>query len=434
MGISGAELHIVADHQQRHAPGQQRAEDLRKHLLEFRVQTLGGLVQQQDLRLQQQHLGQRRTLLLAAGQIVGMAVQQRFQTAQAHHPGHPCLLLTPGQLAAGEDLKQILPDGLFHKQGLGILRQHPQRTGNHHIAPIGLFQSRQQLQRRGFAGAVAAQQRQKLAAAQRQVKPFHHVGTVLLIAEPGAGYGDHRLTFGVHRLRRQGLQGLPRGKVLQKVPTLPHGDGAGRVRRHRRPDPHGGGHGQKHPVSHGLQMAAGLCRRTGTQQPPLVHHRHNGGKGEGLLQPVLRQQNGGAQLPVDLAQHRQKVRRGDGVQLAGRLVQDQHVRLHGHDGGQIQQLLLPAGKLGHILVKPLLNTEKRRHLRHTAANGGGILSQTFQPEGQLVPHLIGDDLVLRGLLHKADAGSLGARIHLLQRRAAKQDAAGAHTVRRQRRL
>ena len=131
---------------------------------------------------------------------------------------------------------------------------------------------------------------------------------------------------------------------------------------------------------------------------------------------MFRQQNGGAQLTVDLPQHRQKVRRGDGVKLAGGLVQDQHVRLHGHDGGQIQKLLLAAGQFGDILIKPPLDAEKRRHLRHAAADGGGVLPQALQPEGQLVPHLVGDDLVLRGLLDKADAGGLGALIHVLQRR------------------
>ena len=149
---------------------------------------------------------------------------------------------------------------------------------------------------------------------------------------------------------------------------------------------------------------------------------------------MLRQHNGGAQLAVDLAQHRQKVRRGDGVKLAGRLVQNQHIRLHGHDGRQIQKLLLPAGQLRDTLIKPSLNAEKGCHFRHAAAYGGRILAQAFQPEGQLMPHLIGDDLVFRRLLHKADAGSLCTLVHLLQRRIAEANAARADTVRGQRRL
>ena len=149
---------------------------------------------------------------------------------------------------------------------------------------------------------------------------------------------------------------------------------------------------------------------------------------------MLRQQDGGAQLTVDLAQHRQKVRRGDGVKLAGGLVQDQHVRLHGHDGCQIQKLLLAAGQLRHVLMKPPLDAEKRRHLRHAAADGGGVLAQALQPESQLVPHLVSDDLVFRRLLHKADAGGLCPRVHVLQRRIPEQDAARPDAVRGQRRL
>ena len=42
-----------------------------------------------------------------------------------------------------------------------------------------------------------------------------------------------------------------------------------------------------------------------------------------------------------------------------------------------------------------------------------------------MPNLIGDDLIFRRLLHKADAGRLGPRVHLVQRRIPKEDAARA---------
>ena len=45
-------------------------------VLEGSVQALGGLVQQEDVRLQQQDFCQRRPLLLAPGQVVGMAIQK----------------------------------------------------------------------------------------------------------------------------------------------------------------------------------------------------------------------------------------------------------------------------------------------------------------------------------------------------------------------
>lgn len=283
MSVPGTKLHIVAHHQQRHALPKQRAENFRELLLKFRVEALGRLVQQQNFRLQKQHLGQRGPLLLAAGEIIGVAIQQRVQTAQLHHPGHPFGLLRLWQLAAGENFKQVLPDGFLYKQCLRVLGQHTQRARHRNIAPIGLFQPAQQLQCGAFARAVAAQQRQKLAPAQLEIKALDHVGTVLLIAEPSALYGDDRLTLRLLRLLWKRQQGLTGRELLQEIPPFPHGDGAGRVGLHRRPDAHGGRHSKEHPVAHGLEVPPHLRRRSGTQEPPAVHHRHGGGQWESFF-------------------------------------------------------------------------------------------------------------------------------------------------------
>lgn len=88
VGVLGAELDVVAHHQHRHAPAQQLPEHLGQGLLEFRVQTLGRLVQQQNVRVLQQQLRQRRPLLLPAGEVIGVAVQQRPQPAEGCHIGH----------------------------------------------------------------------------------------------------------------------------------------------------------------------------------------------------------------------------------------------------------------------------------------------------------------------------------------------------------
>ena len=106
------------------------------------------------------------------------------------------------------------------------------------------------------------------------------------------------------------------------------------------------------------QSASHLDGAAGTQQSPAVQNGGMGGKGQRLLQPVLRQEDGGTQLPVDASQRLQKVGGGDGIQLTGGLVQDQHLGLHDHDGRQTQKLLLAAGKLLHRLVEPVLNAEK----------------------------------------------------------------------------
>ncbi len=72
-------------------------------------------------------------------------------------------------------------------------------------------------------------------------------------------------------------------------------------------------------------------------QEPVCHGQH-------LVQPVLCDDNGGAQIPVDAAQSGQKVRGGDGVKLARGFVENQNLGLQDHHGRKIQQLLLSAGE------------------------------------------------------------------------------------------
>lgn len=155
-------------------------------------------------------------------------------------------------------------------------------------------------------------------------------------------------------------------------------------------------------------------------RPPL-HHHHPVGQGEGLLQPVLGEEDGGAQLPVDFGEGGEKLRGGDGVELGGGLVEHQHLGLHGHDRRQVQQLLLPAGEGVDVPVEPVLNAEKAGHLRHPAADLGGGQPQVFQPEGQFVPHLVGHQLGIGVLLHKADGAGGGAGVEPVDGGAAVED-------------
>ena len=277
------------------------------------------------------------------------------------------------------------------------------------------------MERCGLAGAVAAQQGQQLPLIHGEVQAPHHVRLLRLVAEPQALRRQHRAAAGVLLLRGQGAQGVRRLPAAQEVPALPDGDGSGVVAADGGPDPHGGGHGQKHAVAPAAQLAAYLRGGAGTQQAAAVQHGGVGGKGQRLLQPVLRQEDGGAQLAVDAAQRLQEVGGGDGVQLAGRLVQDQHTGLHHHDGGKAQQLLLAAGQLIHRLVEPALNAEERRHLRHAAADGGSIAAHALQPEGQLVPDLVRHHLMLRRLEDEADVRRLLPQGDIPQGRALKID-------------
>ena len=60
----------------------QRAENLTENLLELRVQALCWLVKEQNVRIQKQNFRQRRALLFAAREVVGMAVEQFCQLAE----------------------------------------------------------------------------------------------------------------------------------------------------------------------------------------------------------------------------------------------------------------------------------------------------------------------------------------------------------------
>ena len=149
---------------------------------------------------------------------------------------------------------------------------------------------------------------------------------------------------------------------------------------------------------------------------------------------MLGDDDGRAELGVDLAHGVEKIARGDGVQLARRLVKDQHLRLHRHDRGEIQKLLLPAGERGHVAVEPVLNAKVAGHLRHARAHGRLVAAKAFEPERQLVPDLVRDDLVVRVLHHKADLRGLVALGHLRKRRAAEENFAAALAVRREHRF
>ena len=135
---------------------------------------------------------------------------------------------------------------------------------------------------------------------------------------------------------------MVRGIVRQPVPPLPDGEGAGPVIGHRRPHPDRRRHGPEHGVACLPQPGDGLGRRSLAHQPPSVQHQQLVRHGQHLVQLMLRENDRGSKLPVDPLHRRQEIRGGNGVQLAGGLVQKQHPGLQDHGGGQVQKLLLPA--------------------------------------------------------------------------------------------
>ena len=159
-----------------------------------------------------------------------------------------------------------------------------------------------------------------------------------------------------------------------------------------------------------------------------IHDDNAIGDGENIFKAMLGHNYGGTQLTVYLTDGGDKVGSGNGVQLAGRLIKDQHRGLHSHNGGQIQQLLLSARKLGNILIEPRLNAEKAGHFSNAASDSGAIVAKALKAESQLVPHLIGNYLIFGALLDKADTRALLTLVNAVQRTSLEENFARAHSV------
>ena len=108
----------MAHHKDCHTGRLQRAQDLSEDLLELCIQALCRLVKQKNIRIQKQDFRQRRALLFAAREIVGMAVKQLRQLAEGHNLRQSVRF----PLCFREYFQQILADSRFHKQRLRILR------------------------------------------------------------------------------------------------------------------------------------------------------------------------------------------------------------------------------------------------------------------------------------------------------------------------
>ena len=134
--------------------------------------------------------------------------------------------------------------------------------------------------------------------------------------------------------------------------------------------------------------------------------------GKEFFQTVFCENDRCSQFPVDSGKHLKKFSGCQRIQLTGRLVQKQHLRLHNHDRSQVQHLLLTARQLPRRLVIPALNTEKGRHLRHPPSHHLIRKAEIFQTKRQLVPDHIRHNGLRRILLYKSDLGRTGQVIHL----------------------
>ena len=347
-------------------------------------------------------------------------------------------------------LLQVFPNGFLHKQALGILRQHSQGTAeelsglilfhrfseNFHLAPVGSADAADGPKGGGFTGTIAAYNGIQTACRNFGVDIPENIGAVFFIPEPQFFHGKGGIfDFSGHILHRDGRyqRCCPEG-TAQPVSAFPDRQGAIPFPMGTIEHPDRSRHSRKHIIFLFIQQFSDVSGGIVCNDTAAVHDDGPVCIGEDILQSVLRDDDGGAQFHIDLADRIQKIRCGNGIQLAGGFIQNQHLRLHGHDGSQVQQLLLTAGQVRYIPVKPVLDTEIAGHFRNSCTHCSLITPQRFQAKSQLVPDFVSNNLIIRILHHIADFHCLVPGRYLFQRNPIKEDLTGAAAVGRQHRL
>ena len=312
------------------------------------------------------------------------------------------------------------------------------RVGPHGAAHGG-EQTRQRQRERGLAGAVGPGQRERAAAAQGQLHAGHRRGEV-----PARGGVVHRAAAAPRpppgpQLPRRGLaaRDAQTGGAQQRCAVrpgaggpgsggTPGGTGTGACTGTR-----GGASGRtrgRHPAGHPHPRAAELVGR-GAEHParravvgdapvPAEHDDavHDlGPHGD----TVLHDHERGA-AAVEAGHHRvADLPHAGGVQVGGRLVEQQQPGAHGHGARERQALLLPAGQgRGGVVegeVQPHV-LERRAHPRPDLLPGH---REVLEAEGGVVPDPGQHHLGLGVLLHET-----GAAARLLRRHAVEQQLAG----------
>ena len=166
----------MADHDDRHPPGQKLIQNLSQLVLKGGVQALRRLVQQQHVRFQKQNFSQSGALLLPPGQVIGVAVQKIGHAAQGTYPLQ--------RLPVPAHVQQVLLHRLLQKQRPGVLGQQGRFSPPGHFSPLGAVQPCQQGQRSGFACTVPPQQGQKFSGVHGEGQALHDVPALPVIAEP----------------------------------------------------------------------------------------------------------------------------------------------------------------------------------------------------------------------------------------------------------
>ncbi len=179
-----------------------------------------------------------------------------------------------------------------------------------------------------------------------------------------------------------------------------------------------------------IQRPRGEARERHRVRASVTQFHGVGGVGGHRLRSVRRHHHGDAKLAVHAEKRMQEVLLGHWVQLGGGFVEQQQARLHRQRAGQRDHLLLAARKPVDGTAEPRLDAEEVRHLGHAPAHRILRHAEVLQAEGQLVPHGIAHDLVLRALRHVTRGGGRLAHVETVHGAAEQGERSRALACRR----
>ena len=390
------------------------------------VEVVGGLVEQQHVGSRGDQRGQSQTGLLTAGKHVSRF--HRVVTGEQERAENRTGLRV---IELGRHMLQVLQHGGVQIQGVVLLREVADLAAVtvFHGTGVRLLDVGQQAQRGGLAGAVVAEDHHTRALVDGQVHAGEHdVGTVGLgnilghdrraAAGRGLGETDVRHLLGLlrlggvfqqlfgtahHVLRRHGLGGLgvQSNALLHETVGLLLGHFAFAAAALL--------------VHHALVQVGLPAKRIHVdlaelrvQMPDLVHHfvQQFGGVGDDQEAALVLLQV--AAQPFD----------GIGIQVVGRLVEDQGVGIGEQDARQLDAAALATGERAELLLHDLLRqAERGGHgdrlgLGRVAAGLVEVLHGLVVPGHGLAHHVrIRVGHILFGLADAVDDGGDVARAH-----------------------
>ena len=358
---------------------------------------------------------QRETLTLAAGQIARVALGHTRQ---------------PDRLQGIRG--GLLDDVLVHEVVARVLQQQRDSPGPLDLAARRRKQPGGVTQERRLARAVATHQRDGVARMQRQLQPAQDRGTVAQLvpdaAQPQGGDGLGRTTPRAPGWRHGGGLGGELGGVAFGEQTAI----AQRGTRLAHADRQWAQVGEREQLRAGRLQRRGLARGPGQERGGVAivgdataaQGNHTIGRRQAALQAMLGQQDRRLPLLVQAAQQSDQLIAGHGVELRGRLIQEDHRRAARERRTERHALLLAAGELMHRAVEQRVDPQRERDLLHPARDGALVVPATLERESQLRAHGARHELGL-GVLEQGarDGAELGgpplAGVH-----AGKSDRAG----------